>query len=58
MSGCGWEQCTGCETGRQMEAKRPYELFYDMIPDVSHIRTSGCVVRITLPVEMLGRWMS
>ena len=35
--------------------KTPYELFYDMISDVSHVHTSGCVVRVTLPAEKLGK---
>ena len=26
-----------------------------MKPDVGHIRTFGCVVRVTLPKEMLGK---
>jgi len=37
------------------EGKTPFELFYDMIPDVGHIRTFGCVVRVALPVKMPGK---
>ena len=37
------------------EGKTPYELFYGMKPDVSHIRTFGCVVKVTLPLEKLGK---
>ena len=37
------------------EGKMPYELFYDMVPDVGHIRTFGCVVRVVLPAELLGK---
>ena len=33
----------------------PYQLFYDVIPDVSHIRTFGSVVRVALPAEKLGK---
>ena len=35
--------------------KTPYELFYKMVPDVSHIRAFGCVVRVVLPRETLGK---
>ena len=33
----------------------PYERFYGAKPDVSHIRTFGCMVRVTLPRETLGK---
>lgn len=33
----------------------PYERFYGMKPDVSHIRTFGCAVRVALPREKLGK---
>ena len=33
----------------------PYERFYGMKPDVGHIRTFGCIVRVTLPSEKLGK---
>ena len=36
----------------------PYERFYGMKLDVGHIRTFGCVVRVTLPREMLGKLMT
>ena len=31
------------------EGRTPYELFYKMKPDVEHIRTFGCVVKVVLP---------
>jgi hypothetical protein len=33
----------------------PDERFYDTKPDVGHIRTFGCAVRVTLPKETLGK---
>ena len=33
----------------------PYERFYGVKPDVGHIRTFGCIVRVTLPSEKLGK---
>ena len=42
-------------TSANEDNKTPYELFYNMVPDVSHIRTFGCVVRVTLPAETLGK---
>ena len=37
------------------DGKTPYERFYGMKPDVGHIRTFGCVVKVTLPLEKLGK---
>ena len=37
------------------KGRMPYQLFYDMIPDVSHIRTFGFIVRVALPAEKLGK---
>lgn len=37
------------------DGRTPYEFFYNMIPDVGHIRTFGCVVRVVLPSETLGK---
>jgi len=31
------------------EGRTPYELFYKMKPDVDHIHTFGCVVKVILP---------
>jgi hypothetical protein len=33
----------------------PYERFYGMKPDVGHIRAFGCIVRVMLPSEKLGK---
>jgi len=35
--------------------KTPYELFYNMKPDVSYIRPFGCATKVALPTEELGR---
>jgi len=40
---------------RANEGVTPYERFYGMKPDVGHIRTFGCTVRVTLPSEKLGK---
>jgi hypothetical protein len=32
----------------QNEGKSPYELFYGIKPDVAHLRTFGCVVKVAL----------
>ena len=37
------------------EGKTPYELFYKIKPDISPIRTFGCVVKVVLPSELLGK---
>ena len=37
------------------EGRTPYELFYKMKPDVEHIRTFRCVVKVILPSQMLGK---
>jgi hypothetical protein len=37
------------------EGVTPYECFYRMKPDVGHIRTFGCAVRVTLPSETLEK---
>ena len=37
------------------EGKMPYELFHRMKSDVGHMRTFGCVVKVTLPSETLGK---
>ena len=33
----------------------PYERFYRVKPDVGYVRTFGCIVRVTLPSEKLGK---
>jgi hypothetical protein len=33
----------------------PFECFYNMKPDVSHIHTFGCVMKVVLPSELLGK---
>jgi hypothetical protein len=35
--------------------KTPFELFYNMRPNVSHICPFGCLTKATLPVEKLGK---
>jgi len=37
------------------EGRTPYERFYKMKPDVEHIRTFGCVVKVVLPSQTLGK---
>ena len=40
---------------RTNEGITPYERFYGMKPEVGHVRTFGCAVRVTLPKEWLGK---
>jgi hypothetical protein len=35
--------------------KTPYELFHKIKPDVSHIRPFGCITKVALPTEKLGK---
>src|SRR5258706_5719515 len=42
-------------TTKANDGVTPYERFYGVKPDVSHIRTFGCAVRVTLPREKLGK---
>jgi transposase InsO family protein len=37
------------------DGKTPFELFYGMKPDVGHIRAFGCVAKVVLPSELLGK---
>ena len=37
------------------DGKTPYERFYDMKPDVGHMRTFGSVVKVTPPLAKLGK---
>jgi len=37
------------------KGRTPYELFYKMKPDVEHIRAFGCVVKVVLPSQTLGK---
>ena len=37
------------------DGKTPYELFYGMKPNVSHIRPFGCITKVTLPSEKLKK---
>ena len=37
------------------DGKTPYELFYGREPDVRHVRTFGCIVKVVLPNETLGK---
>jgi len=37
------------------DSKTLFELFYGMKPDVSHIRAFGCVTKVVLPGELLGK---
>jgi hypothetical protein len=33
----------------------PFKCFYNMKPDISHIHTFGCVTKVVLPSELLGK---
>jgi len=37
------------------DGKTLFELFYGMKPDISHIRAFGCVTKVVLPGELLGK---
>jgi len=44
-----------CTPTTANDAKTPFEKFYNVKPNVSYICPFGCVMKVTLPVENLGK---